>query len=159
MAIYLQVLKTTKQIMDELEIAAKLVASRLKTNYPFVLQHLEEFYERMDAWQKEYASPFGANELKVKFEKFRKAYPGIKRGLDVEYANFIKKHPKDAAMIVDSLLPALQREIGYHQTCQMTGKFCPEYQHLKTWINNRSWENVFPEPLIARATAPKPNAR
>lgn len=145
--------------MDELEIAAKLVASRLKTDYPFALNNLEEFYERMEEWKQEIANHKKVWPDKAKFDIFRKAYPGIKRGLEVEYANFVKKYPKEAGEIVDRLLPALMREIGYHQDCKLTAKFCPEYQHLKTWINNRSWENVFPEPLIQRATAPRPNAR
>jgi uncharacterized protein YdaU (DUF1376 family) len=32
------------------------------------------------------------NKIKVQFENFRKLYPGTKRGLDIEFDNFRKKH-------------------------------------------------------------------
>lgn len=148
----MQDLKLTQKKMDELAIAAHLVAERLKTDYPFVLKNLDEFYDRLDTWKKEYSSPGSIS--KAKFEIFRKAYPGVKRGLEVEYANFLNKHKKEHAEIIEQLLPALQREIAYHKRCQLENKFCPEYQHLRTWINNRSWENVFPEPISKMASSP-----
>lgn len=141
--------------MNELEIMARMVASRLKTDFPFIFDRLDEFYERIELWQKEIASPTSSDDLKLKFDKFRKAYPGVKRGLDVEYANFIKKYLRGAGETIDKLLPALQREIAYHNRCKREGRFCPEYQHLKTWINNRSWETVFPEPIVNSITAPE----
>lgn len=74
---------------------------------------------------------------KEKFEVFRKKYPGTKRGLDTEYDNFIKKNKKD---IIELLLPAIENQIEVHNEKIKLKKFCPEWKHLQTWINQKCWE-------------------
>ncbi|ROS85195.1 hypothetical protein EEK90_03365 [Muribaculaceae bacterium Isolate-036 (Harlan)] len=73
-------------------------------------------------------------KAKEDFEIFRKAYPGKKRGLDTEFANFKKKH-RDWQKVLPLLLPAAQ---GYAE--QTRGKPKEYIKHLQTWINNRCWE-------------------
>ena len=76
---------------------------------------------------------------KEKFEIFRKKYPGTKRGLDTEYDNFKKKN-KNYKEIVDLLLPAIETQIEVHAEKIRQEAFCPEWKHLKTWINQKCWE-------------------
>lgn len=73
------------------------------------------------------------------FEKFRRVYPGVKRGLQTEFNNFKKKH-KDWESIIPLLLPAVENEIGWHDMKKSRGEWAPEYKNLGTWINNRCWE-------------------
>lgn len=72
------------------------------------------------------------------FENFRLSYLGTKRGLDTEFADF-KKH-KDWNKCLELLLPALekQKEIRYAKLSQSI--FVPEWKNLKTWLNQRCWE-------------------
>lgn len=71
------------------------------------------------------------------FERFRSKYPGTKRGLKTELENFVKKNNPD---VVTKLLPALEREIEHKEALRKTGEFVPAWKHLRTWINNRCWE-------------------
>ena len=80
---------------------------------------------------------------KVKFELFRIAYIGTKRGLDTEFDNFIKSND---AEIIDLLLPALKKEIAEKQRLKDAKQFCPEWKNLKTWIYQKCWEQEFTEP-------------
>ena len=73
------------------------------------------------------------------FDEFRKKYPGIKRGLDTEYNNFVKKH-KDWQEIIPILHEALEQQIKYRQIQQSKRQFVPEWKNMQTWINQRCWE-------------------
>lgn len=73
-------------------------------------------------------------KAKEDFELFRKLYPGKKRGLDTEFANFKKKHG-DWQAVLPLLLPAAQSYVE-----QTRGKPKEYIKHLQTWINNRCWE-------------------
>lgn len=86
------------------------------------------------------------------FEAFRKAYPGTRRGADVEWDNFSRKNPAEAVAL---LMPALLREKAHKAECARVGAFCPEWAHLSTWINQRRWTQEFerPVPPQVRATA------
>jgi len=73
------------------------------------------------------------------FEESRKIYPGTKRGLDTEFDNF-KKH-KDWKVCLPLLKDSIEAQIKWRiQAKQGEDKFVPVWKHLKTWINNRSWE-------------------
>ena len=79
------------------------------------------------------------NEKEIElFENFRQAYPGTKRGLQTEWQNF-KKH-KDWKEVLPMLAPELKRQYHARQENQKNGTFVPEWKHLKTYINNRAWE-------------------
>lgn len=81
---------------------------------------------------------------KETFEYFRKSFPGTKRGLETEYNNFIKKH-KDHKQSVHLLAEGLDKEISWRNAMQAKKEWIPLWKNMQTWINNRCWENEFPE--------------
>jgi len=80
-------------------------------------------------------------DYKDEFEKFRKLYPGVKRGLNTELDCFQKKH-KDWKQVVPLLIPALKDQINRRRIDTYANRFVPPWKHLKTWIYNRCWEEV-----------------
>lgn len=76
------------------------------------------------------------------FEEARKIYPGIKRGHSTEFQNF-KKH-KDFESVVTDLKQAIINQIRHREVKRKRNEFVPEWQHFKTWINQRSWELEIP---------------
>lgn len=79
---------------------------------------------------------------KESFERFRKLYPGTKRGLDVEYLNFVKKNKPE---IADLLISALEVEINHRNSLSLQRVFVPPWKNLSTWINQKCWTQEFPE--------------
>ncbi len=77
------------------------------------------------------------------FDNFRTKYPGSKRGNETEFDDF-KKH-KDWKKILPLLESAIDKQIQYKKYLKNTNKFCPEWKNLKTWLNQRCWEEVIPE--------------
>ena len=82
------------------------------------------------------------NNISVIFDLFRTEYPGTKRGLKTELENFLKKNNPET---VELLLPALNKEKQHHETLKETGQFVPQWKNLSTWINQRCWEQEFPQ--------------
>jgi len=78
------------------------------------------------------------NDKEEIFESFRKQYLGNKRGLETEFTDF-KKH-KDWKECLDLLLPALEKQKEARNIKSSKGSFVPEWKNLKTWINQRCWE-------------------
>ena len=77
------------------------------------------------------------------FEAFRKAYPGTRRGADVEWKAFCAKaSPEDVPL----LMPALMREMAHKEECARVGAFVPEWANLSTWINQRRWTQELSTP-------------
>ncbi len=95
------------------------------------------------------------SDLEAAFEDFRKTYPGTKRGFKIEFENFKKKYPKTWREIVPLLLPAIEREIKYHQQAAAAGQFVPSYKYLQTWINNTGWETEFPTIAAQQTIEPQ----
>lgn len=85
------------------------------------------------------------SELESEFESFRKAYPGSKRGHDVEFQNFKKKNPKTWREIVPLLMPALERMTAYRAAAKAAGEFVPQVANLSTWLNQSRWTTEYPE--------------
>lgn len=83
-------------------------------------------------------------QLKETFEIFRKNYPGVKRGLDVEFAHFRKKYPNDWKDIVPLLAPALENMKRYRAEALGMRAFVPECPMLQTWINQARWTVEYP---------------
>lgn len=79
--------------------------------------------------------------VKDLFEKARKAYPGVKRGLDTEFAYFCKVH-KDWKQIIPLLKPAILEYINRHETDKIANRFVPPWKNFKTWLYNRCWEET-----------------
>ena len=72
------------------------------------------------------------------FEKFRLAYQGSKNGHDTEFKNF-KRH-KDWKEVVRFLLPAHEKQEAIREQQKKETGWRPQPKNLKTWINNRCWE-------------------
>lgn len=85
------------------------------------------------------------NESKIKykeqFEIFRLKYEGVKRGLETEFEEFTKKH-KDWENVIELLLPALENQITVRTLKKEKSEFVPEWKNLKTWLNQRCWEEI-----------------
>lgn len=79
--------------------------------------------------------------LGMEFERFRKLYPGTKRGFATEYGNLQRKH-EDWTYVVPLLVCAITEEIEWHTRLKKAHAFCPEYKNLQTWINQRCWEQT-----------------
>jgi hypothetical protein len=78
------------------------------------------------------------SQEKILFEEFRKAYLGTKRGLDIEFTNFCKKH-KDWRDVLPYLKVNYERQIEAKKS--QRGSIDPRYEkHLQTYINQRCWE-------------------
>lgn len=85
------------------------------------------------------------------FNEFRKKYPGTKRGNDIEFANFIKKH-RDWREVLPLLETKLDYQISAKQVRKDRGLFVPEWKNLQTWINNRCWEEEINTDEIKKKT-------
>lgn len=72
------------------------------------------------------------------FEKFRNLYKGNKCGLETEFENFCRH--SDWKDILPKLLSALEAEIVWREKMAQAGNFVPSWANLKTWINQRRWE-------------------
>lgn len=80
--------------------------------------------------------------LLKKFDEFRIAYRGTRRGLETELADFKHKH-KDWKEVIPLLMPALEREVKYRNQLINSEQFEPNWKNLKTWLNQRCWEQEF----------------
>lgn len=82
-----------------------------------------------------------SESLKAVFDEARRLYPGDKRGLDTEWANFRKKHD-DWREVVPALKPAIEILIASRERKLKTNQFVPEWAMFQTWINQRRWEHA-----------------
>jgi hypothetical protein len=90
-------------------------------------------------------SPTPQGDLAVlveQFNEFRAAYRGTKRGLETELADFKSRH-KDWKEAIPLLMPALDREVAYRNQLVSSERFEPSWKNLKTWLNQRCWEQEF----------------
>ena len=82
-------------------------------------------------------------EKEVKFEAFRKRYPGTKNGSQTELKNFTRH--KDWMEVADVIEDKLEYEGRYREWMKAKEKWVPDWKNLQTWINNRCWEQEFPD--------------
>jgi hypothetical protein len=83
-----------------------------------------------------------SDDYKVSFESFRKLFPGVKRGFEIEYQNFTKKNKPETSLL---LLSALEKEIRYKESLKLKNGFCPEWKNLSTWVNQKCWTQELPD--------------
>lgn len=83
-------------------------------------------------------------EQEAMFREALTSYPGTKRGFNTEFYNFVRKH-KDWKEVLPLLLPAISKQQKVHEWLKGNNSFCPPWKHFQTWINNRCWEDEFPE--------------
>jgi len=82
-------------------------------------------------------------ELKLEFENARKLYPGVKRGLDIEFAYLKKIHKKTWRDIIPKLVPAINYRVQVAEMKDQEGDFFPEWAHFKTYIYQSKWTESF----------------
>ncbi len=79
---------------------------------------------------------------RLEFDEARKLYPGTKRGLETEFANFRKKH-KDWRAVLPDLVPAMKLIMADRQAKIDRAEWVPDqWPHFQTWINQRRWEQA-----------------
>lgn len=78
--------------------------------------------------------------LKAEFDKARRAYPGTRGGLTVEWANFEKKNAGHLEEIIPRLLPAIVAEKAHKEIINRNRSDPLQWKHFVTWINKRCWE-------------------
>jgi hypothetical protein len=79
-----------------------------------------------------------SNIYNEKFESFRKKYKGTKRGLETEFKDF-KKH-KDWKLVVLDLEALYDVQSATRECARASGLFVPQEKNLKTYLNQRCWE-------------------
>jgi hypothetical protein len=89
------------------------------------------------------------NNPQETFEAARRLYPGVKRGQTTEWVNFQKKYG-NSKEILALLQTAIESQAGIKAALRRTGKFCPEWPHFRTWINNRRWEDEIQKTFNGR---------
>ena len=87
------------------------------------------------------------NNTNLEFENFRVKYPGTKRGYQIEFDNFNKKH-KDWRKVLPLLEEKLTYQISAREIKRRAGGFVPEWKNLQTWINQRCWEEEISTEVI-----------
>ncbi|MCD8178066.1 MAG: hypothetical protein LUE98_11840 [Tannerellaceae bacterium] len=83
---------------------------------------------------------------KEAFATFFKAWPkdGNKRSKETEWNDFKRKH-KDYLSVSFVLLPAIEKEKEWREHCRQNNLFLPTMKNMKTWLNQRCWEQTHPE--------------
>ena len=96
------------------------------------------------------------SKVTFEFENFRVAYPGTKRGYEIEFDNLKKKH-SGWKEIIPTLYEKLSYQIEARKTKSENGGFIPEWKNLQTWINNRCWEEEININIENKPGAKDPN--
>ena len=79
------------------------------------------------------------------FDIARKLYYGTKRGTEVEFQDFKRKHKKKWQEFLPLLLPAIQIQIKVRKIMKERGEFVPPPKNFKTWIGNYCWQEEYPQ--------------
>lgn len=79
------------------------------------------------------------NNYLVIFDSFRRIYRGTKRGNEVEFKNFVKKHA-DWKEILPKLLDMYKSQCALLDERARRNLFVPQPKNLQTYINQRCWE-------------------
>lgn len=79
------------------------------------------------------------NNYLVIFDSFRRTYRGTKRGNEVEFKNFVKKHA-DWKEILPKLLDMYKSQCALLDERARRNLFVPQPKNLQTYINQRCWE-------------------
>jgi hypothetical protein len=93
-------------------------------------------------------------DLKLQFDMARRAYPSVRRGLNEEWANFLrqlKKQKLDLKETVALLLPSIREQISWRGWLKAKNRPVPYWKNFSTWINNSCWTEEMPEYKTATA--------
>lgn len=89
-------------------------------------------------------------DIETLFNEARKAYPGTKRGFQVEWQNFRRKYKMNIFNHIHHLLPAINQQMAYREACDKADMWCADWKHFQTWINNQCWTEE--QPRIGKRT-------
>jgi hypothetical protein len=87
-------------------------------------------------------------DLKLQFDIARRAYPSVRRGLNEEWANFLKhlkKHKLELKGTIPLLLPAIRTQISWRAWLKSQNQPVRYWKDFSTWINNSCWTDEMPE--------------
>lgn len=82
------------------------------------------------------------NIARERFEVFRKYYKGGKRGPEVEFNDFKKKH-KNWIEVSKILMKEILRQEKERQYLTSKKQFVPCWKNLKTYLNQSCWEEQY----------------
>lgn len=85
------------------------------------------------------------SNLQEQFEQARLSFPGKKRGFKTEWDNFIKKYRKEANEVIPILSKAIETYKKYVNYERTKNNFNLSYCAFSVWINQRRWEEEYPE--------------
>jgi phage replication O-like protein O len=74
------------------------------------------------------------------FDLFWKNYP-IKKNKKKAREIWCRLKKKNELPDIDKVLKAIKDQIAEKQNLQDNGKFCPEWKHPTTWLNNGCWDD------------------
>jgi len=78
------------------------------------------------------------------FEQARLAYPGRKRGFQVEW-DYFRRVVRNWKTVIPLLGPAIERQAKERELLKSKGEFCPAWKDFKSWLLNHYWELSTPE--------------
>jgi hypothetical protein len=99
------------------------------------------------------AEPENGLSLLDKFETCQKIYPGTKRGAPTEFNDLKKKFKGEVTTeFLRAIYVGISQKIRINKDLEKAGQFVPEWPHLKTYLNQRRWEEqtevkASPEPF------------
>lgn len=102
------------------------------------LQHLENENRNENEIVIDKKRGIDKGEKYAQFENFRLAYPGNKRGYEIELKT-LQKHD-DWQSVIPLLTPALQKEMNWRSQAKAANVWTPDWANLQTWLNQRRWE-------------------
>ncbi len=126
--------KSTNQYSANIVAISKNTKATTKALDKAMLKHVSKHDQTKDTIVKPITLNIEHTNHKIIFEEFRKAYPGTKKGLEVEFENFVKKN-KDWEEVLPKLLPAIIAQATARKKLSDSGKFVAEWKNLQTWIN------------------------
>lgn len=93
------------------------------------------------------------SEFRPLFDTARKEYPGIKRGLDVEWDYLqavCRKHKLNLGQTVSDISAGVSRLVEWRNRAEIekaagVNILVPFPKNFKTWLYNRCWTEEFPE--------------
>lgn len=85
--------------------------------------------------------------IKDQFDIARKAWPGIRASLDVEWDNLrkvCKVHKLNGSKVVPLLIPSIERYVAYCNQRKVRGDFVESPCSFTVYINQRRWTREYP---------------
>lgn len=119
--------------------------------------------------KKERLAYVSREESKNYFNTARKLFPGKKKGLEVEFINFVKRYNSadwssyNIVLDLNEIMKGVKRQIMERRVLAKhdPDHFVPQWKNFSTWINQRCWEEEDPhvEALIEELKKKKEERR